>query len=189
MPSPVGHCLAGLCGYFAAPGERGGRRAGITLAASVLLANLPDADAIAGLMAGAIAQFHRTASHSLTAVLATGLLAGAVFRWRTGGRAWAWGLWGGCLYLSHLVLDLLVRDPSPPFGIQLLWPISTAYFISPFTPFRRFDYAEPGRGLFETVFTHSNFLTISNEVLLLGPCVIVFWAIGRARKSPLRQPQ
>src|SRR5206468_12289176 len=38
-------------------------------------------------------------------------------------------------YLSHLVLDLFGPDERPPYGIPLLWPISSKYFISPVSIF------------------------------------------------------
>jgi inner membrane protein len=188
MPSPIGHSLAGLCGYFVAPGLRERPRGASALALSLLLANLPDADILLGLSAGAIGRFHRAASHSLLAALAVGLAVGAVSRWRARGEAVAWGLWGGCLYLSHLVLDLMVRDPSAPYGIQLLWPVSGSYLISPFTPFRRFDYADPGHGLIDTVLSYGNFLTVSREILLLAPCAGLFWLIGRFQRAPQHRP-
>jgi inner membrane protein len=168
------------------PGSTPGRRAKLTLALSLVLANLPDADIVLGLMSGAIGRFHRAASHSLAATLAIGFAGAAVARWRSRGQTLAWGLWAGGLYLSHLVLDMLVRDPTPPYGIQLLWPVSGAYIISPFTPFRRFDYAEPGHGLFVTVFSSGNFLTITRETLLLVPFVILVWLVGRTRRERLR---
>jgi inner membrane protein len=182
VPSPIGHCLAGLCAAAAAPRRSGEPGFRSTLAWSVLLANFPDADIALGLFTGEIGAFHRTASHSVLATVAVGVATWAWIRLRGGGRAVSWGIWSGCVFGSHLLLDILVRDPSAPYGIQLFWPFSDSFFMSPFTPFRRFDYADPGRGLLETVFSAGNLLTVGIEILLLAPCVAGLWLLRSARE-------
>ena len=130
MPSPVGHTLAGLSGYMLVRNHVGPYARRWVLFGSVVLANLPDLDFLPGLLLGDLRSFHHQATHSLAAVAAVTLSSIAIASWWKLDR-FAWGTWGGSVYLSHVVLDLLVDDPSPPFGVQLLWPFSESYFISP----------------------------------------------------------
>ena len=82
------------------------------------------------------------------------------------------------MYLSHVVLDLLVNDPSPPFGVQLLWPFSELYFISPITPFAGFDYFDPAAGVVRTLLSSHNLTTMFREILLMAPFVGLCWCVG-----------
>lgn len=182
MASPVGHLLAGLGAAALAPGARGGSPSRSTVGWAVLLANLPDADIALGLFAGSLGAFHRSGSHSIAATLAVGVAAWAWIRSRGGGEAAAWGLWAASVFGSHLLLDILVRDPSPPYGIQLFWPVSASFYMSPITPLRRFDYADPGKGLVESVFSPGNLVTAGLELLLLAPFVAVLWLLRFRRE-------
>ncbi len=98
--------------------------------------------------------------------------------WKLNGIGW--GIWGGSLYLSHVVLDLLVNDPSPPLGVQLLWPFSGSYFISPITPFASFDYFDPAMGIASTLFSVHNLTTTLREILLMAPLVGFAWWINKS---------
>ncbi len=90
--------------------------------------------------------FHHTMTHSLMAALLVGVFIGLPVRWR-GANGGFWGFWGGGIYLSDVVLDLFVNDPTPPFGAQVFWPFSDAYFISAVTPVSTFDYFDPQVGI------------------------------------------
>lgn len=119
MPSPFGHTLAGLCGFMMAQKHLGSHRRVLLLTGSVGLANLPDIDFYPGLLRGDLSSFHHQATHSLAAVVIVSLLVGGLAsRWAL--KWFRWAIWGGSLYLSHVVLDLLVNDSAPPFRVQLL---------------------------------------------------------------------
>ena len=178
MPSPVGHTLAGICGYLVARGHVPLHRRRWLLIGSVSLAILPDLDFLPGLLLGDLRTFHHQASHSLTAVVIVSLLLGCLARrWNLKGMAW--GIWGGGLYLSHIVLDLLVNDPSTPFGVQLLWPFSETYFISPITPFASFDYFNQTIGILSSLFSVHNLNTIIKEIVLMAPLLCLAWFVGK----------
>lgn len=127
MATPIGHGLAGLT-----VGVAGGRRAGLAgyaiLGAVAGLA--PDLDFVPGLILGDPGRFHQGPTHSIVAALCVGVLvwfvAPSVHRWRAGIVAA-----GG--YLSHLALDLLTYDPTPPRGLRLLWPFVEESIHSPVT--------------------------------------------------------
>jgi len=116
-----------------APGDSGSRarRPGswTTLALFAGLALLPDADvvlvALGACDAGACG--HRGASHSLPLALAIGLLAGY------GARRLGWPVVRTIVATtfavgSHALLDILCAGGR---GLPLLWPFSSARFISP----------------------------------------------------------
>jgi inner membrane protein len=197
MPSPIGHTIAGLCGVMLVPQTLSlGERRWLLLA-SVAIANLPDIDILPGLLLGDPRAFHRQGSHSLTAALAVGglvALLGSVlkvdFSWAKRRKNqpsqpvlnyalvkyWKlnpirWGVWAAALYASHIVLDMLVADPSPPRGIQLLWPLSETYFSFPISLFGRFDYFDPSLGMVRSILSLQNVFTVLREIILMVPLV------------------
>jgi len=178
VPSPVGHTLAGFCGYAVAQNYVGPERRGWLLVGSVTLANLADLDFLPGILLGDLRIFHHQMTHSLAAVVMVGLFIGGLAHWRKAKGIW-WGMLGGSLYLSHIALDLLVKDSTPPFGVQLLWPFSKAYFISPITPFAGFNYFDPSLGVVRVVFSVHNLWTLLQEILLLAPVVWLSWYVGK----------
>jgi membrane-bound metal-dependent hydrolase YbcI (DUF457 family) len=83
------------------------------------------------------------------------------------------------VYLSHILLDFLGKDTSPPFGVQLFWPFSDAFYISPITIFD-----EVWRGTLGKLFGWHNWWTVAREVLILVPVAVLLWW----RRSPSPQP-
>jgi membrane-bound metal-dependent hydrolase YbcI (DUF457 family) len=157
MPSPVGHALGGLtAGWAVEACLRTSRppRAAAALAYATL-GMAPDLDLLLG--------FHRGPTHSLSAALLAGLAAFVLLRGRSGaGRvaaacAAAWG--------SHVLLDWLGTDTSPPAGIMALWPWSRAYLEAPFQVFlavsRRFHQPE--------LFWVPNLRALVRELIVLLP--------------------
>src|SRR5690349_19086624 len=111
MPTPVGHALGGFaCGWLVADAPRW--RPALAFA---VLGALPDIDLLF--------DAHSTYTHSLGAALIVALLAWPFVRGRL-------ALACGAAYASHVLLDWLGVDTSPPYGITALWPFSSAYFIS-----------------------------------------------------------
>ena len=80
-----------------------------------ILAVLPDADIILGLVLGRGSEYHGTFTHSIVAVLVVAGLAGAV----AGAR---WAALAGAGYGSHLVVDLL--DDRGRTNVLLGWPFT-----------------------------------------------------------------
>lgn len=179
MPSPIGHSLAGFCGFLAVRQRVAASQRVWLLIAAVTIANLADIDVVPGLVLGDPRMFHHQATHSLAAAAVFGLAVGAlVTLGRGNGRRW--GAWSGVFYASHVMLDFLVDDPSAPFGVPLLWPFWAAYLMSPVPLFRRFDYFAPSVGFVGSVLSASNVTTVLWEVALLGPVVALFWFLTRA---------
>jgi inner membrane protein len=174
VPSPAGHTLIGLCGFLLTQRYIIRQKQLWLLGGCVLLSLLPDFDVVPGLLLGDPRLFHRQGSHSVTSAALVGLLIGCLARWwRFNGR-W-WGIWGGSLYLSHIILDTFVDDPSPPFGVQLLWPFSDAYVISSVTPLPRFDYFDPDIGFIQTMLSVHSLVAMIQEITFLSPLLAIAW--------------
>jgi inner membrane protein len=183
MPSPIAHTLAGLGGFMLVHRPVAPPRRMWVLLISVVMANLADFDVLPGLLLlGDPTAFHHQGTHSLTAALTVGCSVAVLTKLRKG-DGFRWGAWAFGIYFSHLFLDLLVNDPSPPFGAQVLWPLSDSYFISPVTPFRRFDYFNPEMGMIRTLLSLSNIRTLFWEAILMAPFIGICWFCGRYRQE------
>lgn len=170
MPSPVGHCLAGYIIYRVTTKSVGISR-WRSIAVYLLAANAPDFDFIPGLLAGDLSLFHHGPSHSIGFSILFGVLSSLFFSRRL--QAFFAGF---SLYLSHVLADYLVQDPSLPQGVPLLWPLDSDYYMAPFAFFRSFDYltnsSEP-RLIMSAFLTSHNLLTVATEVLILSPLLIL----------------
>ena len=185
MPSPVGHSLVGLGGFILMRRHVKPRQQLPLLLGAVFLANLADLDVLPGVVLGDPSSFHHQGMHSLLAVALCGLALALVAGRRKLSKV-RWGIWASALYGCHVLMDLLVDDPGPPFGAQVLWPFSEKYFISPITPFASFEYFDPTRGMLNTMLSSHNLMTALKEILLLAPLiavVIYFEKVLRRRTS------
>jgi membrane-bound metal-dependent hydrolase YbcI (DUF457 family) len=170
MPSPIGHVIAGATiGYAFVP-----RRPGIVALCAAVAAS-PDLDL---LVAGA----HRTATHSVTAAAVVTILAIAVTGGVTSTRRFVPRSVQARVvaaiavsYGSHLLLDWLAADPTPPRGIQLMWPFTDHWYISNFDVFR----GTARRNVFTMDSFVVNVKAIAQEVAILGP---IAWAVFRIRR-------
>jgi inner membrane protein len=174
VPTPVGHALGGLaCGWLlgpapaaASPGEGGSpiarlranwRRAG----AFAILGALPDIDLLF--------HAHSTYTHSLGAALLV-----AIVVWPFVGTRMA--LAGGAAWASHVLLDWLGVDTSPPYGITALWPFSSAYYYSALDWFPAVDrrYWLPG-------FWWNDLKAVTWELIVLIPITLIVLWLRRPR--------
>ena len=179
MPSPIGHALAGVAIAWGADlfsGNRSWRTApataswyaragnGLTLACAAL-AIAPDLDLLIG-------EFHRSITHSFLSIAVVALVAGlaaARARLPVGRIAWMCaGAWA-----THLLLDWLAADPSPPSGIQALWPFDDRRFMSGWDLF-------PGterRRIFSAPSIRMNLAALGQELVFLLPLVLGLWLV------------
>jgi membrane-bound metal-dependent hydrolase YbcI (DUF457 family) len=178
MPSPIGHALGGIATAWAAdlvPGDRAWRIAppaaslyvragnGLTLACAAL-AMAPDLDL---LMPG-----HRTLTHSVGATLGVALLAAAMAV-STGRPVLRLTLMCASAYASHLLLDWVGADHSPPYGLRALWPFTDAYYISGLDIFR--DTAR--RHITTPSVMAQNLLAVAQEIAILAPIALALWLV------------
>ena len=176
MPSPIAHAFGGVAVAWMAdllPGRRSRPDApGVLHAASsrialtcACLAALPDVDLLLPIT-------HRTVTHSFAAVAAIGvsmIIAAGV----TGKVTTKIALTYMAAYASHLLLDWLQADPTPPYGLQLLWPISSTWFLSGWNVFRATDR----RHFLELATMKRNIIAVVQEIVLLAPVVLALWLV------------
>lgn len=168
MPSPIAHALGGAAVVWLADRTPGRPASNARVAIACALAALPDADLLLPIA-------HRTVTHSLVAVAIVFLtisIAGAV----TGKVTMRLALICAAAYASHLLLDWLQADPTPPFGIQLLWPLSSEWFISGLNIFK----ATERRDLLDVAVMKRNLIAVAQEIVIMTPVAAAAWLV-RAR--------
>ena len=157
MPSPLGHALGGMAlGWLVGPKlNRGVAVASVTYAA---IGVAPDLDLFVG--------SHSTFTHSVGAVAVVFMAAWAVSKRPRVAAAIA------AAWASHLLLDWLGSDTSPPIGIMALWPFSSEHYQSSFYVFD----AISRRYWLPDQFVWGNLKAALKEVLILGPVAgVSYW--------------
>jgi len=175
MPSPVGHALGGfVAGWLTGhpwqavaagsrePVSNWRHRAALFAALGVA----PDLDLLVGT--------HSTYTHSIGAVALAGLAALAATR----GRSPRFALACAAAWASHLLLDWLGADTTPPLGIMALWPLSREFYLSPVAIFSAIS-----RRYWLPDFYRFNTLAVLRELLVLGP---VLWLTWRLQRHPVK---
>jgi membrane-bound metal-dependent hydrolase YbcI (DUF457 family) len=130
---------------------------------------------------------HRTATHSVGAVMVVAVVAAAIAAGAGRPVARVTSMCAAA-YASHLLLDWLGADFYPPRGIQLMWPFNDEWYISGIDLFR-----QTAR---QRILTRGPMLTnvraILQELAILGPVVAALWLVrvktlaGFAAKLPGR---
>jgi membrane-bound metal-dependent hydrolase YbcI (DUF457 family) len=192
MPSPVGHALGGVAaawliggrlphgvrGTFFLPFSRRtptpsidltGRTMEIVLFGAAAIA--PDLDLLFGT--------HSTYTHSVGAVLIVFVLTMAV----AGVRQWRIALGVAAAWGSHILLDWVGSDTSPPIGIMALWPFDSGYYQSSLSIFD----AISRRYWLPDQFVIGNLRATLKEILILGP-PFVGALVLRRRSGPTGHP-
>jgi inner membrane protein len=174
MPTPVAHSLAGSTIALLSTGRRPLDRK--LLAASLIAASFADIDFGISFLIGR--NVHHYFTHSLGfALLFTGtafLLSRAFARERPAFDALVLVV----SYLSHLLLDMLSKDTAPPYGLQLFWPLSGEFYISPVLVFD-----DIWRGTIAKLFGRHNWLAVVREILIVGPpTALALWLWKRRQE-------
>jgi membrane-bound metal-dependent hydrolase YbcI (DUF457 family) len=180
MPTPVGHALGGLvCGWLIAPQplQPAARSASLVRHALAFgaLGALADIDLLF--------HTHSTYTHSLGAALLVTVLVMLLVRLRPSGAGTRLALACGAAYASHVLLDWLGTDTSPPYGITALWPFSSAFYYSGLDLFPAVDrrYWLPG-------FWQRAVTSITWELITLLPLtLLVLWLRAWLRATRSRR--
>ena len=190
MPSPLGHALAGYIIRIGAssPGHAHQWKA---LLLYGVAASAPDLDLLPGILVGDPNKYHHGISHSIGLAVVFAILAAAsVAIARRGNARRAFVIAGG-LYLSHLGLDLLNADTTPPFGEPLFWPLTNRYFIAPFAILPDITRTSSSVvGFFTSLVSLHNLWTMTAEALVLTPLALLtaLWRRRRNVARDLRNP-
>lgn len=165
MPSPIGHAVGGIAAGWLVENLRGVRTPPALGATAAFAAAgvLPDLDLLFGL--------HRGATHGIGAALVAGLALGAL-----SGRA-VFGAAIAAAWASHILLDWMGNDTTPPIGMMALWPFDRSFYHS-------------GIHLFEAIsrrywlpeFWTYNVAAVARELAILVPILGVA-ALWRRRKG------
>jgi membrane-bound metal-dependent hydrolase YbcI (DUF457 family) len=180
MCSPVGHGLAAFTVSWR-PSRALRFNAAVWLPALCILSVLPDIDFYPGLLIGHPNLYHHGWTHSLFFCGGVaGLIAAFLALARKPGALKAGGL---CLLvlISHLVLDCLSKDRTPPYGLQVFWPFSERFVSSPVTLFPDVDKGPDNGTFLLRLFTLHNARTLLVETCILGP--FAAWTWFRSRKT------
>jgi inner membrane protein len=178
MCTPAGHTLMGIAVGGPLP-KRSDRKFWLSLAGILILANLPDADFLLGIPTGNPNRYHHGWTHSLGFVLMVMFLSGAVSLGFKKRLDWTWIMFSGLIVLSHLVLDYFTLDRSAPYGLQLFWPVSKAYVISPVVLFRDVQKSSTNATFIPSLFSAHNALTILSELVIFLPMVALRYFLKR----------
>ena len=187
MPSPIGHAIAGVtAGWLVAGAPRGApsvarvagtlsERAPATFwreaALFAALGALPDIDLLF--------DAHSGPTHSLGGMAIIGLTALAVARHFRSRRACRLALACAAAYASHVLLDWLGSDASPPLGVMALWPFSSDYYESDLHVFM----AISRRYYQGWVFVAQNVRAVSLELVILVPILAVVMRLRHRRSD------
>jgi inner membrane protein len=185
MPTTLAHAVAGYAASEAASTGTRTRNSwwSIALLAAVV-ANLPDLDFVPGLIVDNIPKYHRTMSHGLPAALLVATIGTAAL------QRWWKGAWGGLwllifvAYSSHLMMDVVIPDPTGGDGLRLFWPISTTWvahplpFLQPLDGLRMLDHGPTNETFWSTLFSGRGAAVFLIDALIMLPLIAVGKVIG-----------
>jgi membrane-bound metal-dependent hydrolase YbcI (DUF457 family) len=192
MPTSVAHIIGGYAALEAGT-RRSGRPGIFFLVLVVVVANLPDLDFLPGVLLGDPGLFHRGPSHSVFAAAAVAGLAGWALGPRLGGARRV-ALWTFIAYGSHLVLDMLIPDPSGgTAGIPVLWPLVVSELGTPIPGLRVLDdlrsltHVEMQNGFFRGLLSLSGVRIFLLDAVLVLPLIPLAWGVRQRRAGQARR--
>lgn len=138
----------------------------------VFMAIAPDLDLIPGIIQGQPILYHGGISHSFGFALGLSLLMALLLQ-RFGWSFRRTFFVGLIAYSTHLLLDPLGPDGREPYGIPLLWPLTTQTFLSPVPLLTGVHHANSTTASIATVvrgvLSWHNVMAIGVEILLVTP--------------------
>jgi membrane-bound metal-dependent hydrolase YbcI (DUF457 family) len=159
MPSPIGHALGGALagGLVAKTAPAHAKPWWRDAAVFGALGLAADLDFLIGQ--------HSQHTHSIGAVLIVGALALVATRGQP-----RWALAAAAAFASHILLDALGHDTTPPIGVLAFWPFSQDFYQTNAHLFMAISrrYWLPG-------FLRHNLTAVAWELVLLGPITAFVW--------------
>jgi hypothetical protein len=183
VPSPVGHAIAGLAAGWLIAGAPA-RHLSNTSAPRLDPADQPwiatwrGALIFAGLAVSPdldlLVHAHSMYTHSIGATLIVMLAVAALTPARA--RRWTAAVACGAAYATHMLLDWMGNDTTPPIGIMALWPFTSGYYESDL----HFFMAITRRYWLPGFWTH-NLIAMLREIGTLVPLALVIYFLRRPR--------
>jgi len=195
MPLPIAHSMMGyaIAEVAEAANVRLTNKKWFNVSIFVTLANLPDIDFLPGFLLGEPNRYHQWFTHSLGFAFLAGLF-GALFYWQrqnqTDRQADGFGRCGvfiGLAVLSHIMLDLLTWDATPPKGMMLFWPFDKKHYDVRWDFFLSSRRDNVSTTFFSSLLNWYNFKIVLREFLIMAPIVglaKVFERLWKGRKQP-----
>jgi inner membrane protein len=169
MPSPIAHSITGFALYhFFYPHKKiipESKNDAVEAFFYMFLAIFADFDFIPQLLTGE--KYHHGFTHSLLFTVCIGLMFGTISNVLAKKRDMKVFFLAVAVYGSHLLLDYFTKGGD---GIQLLWPLSKEYYISPLAIFPGVHHS---RGLFDI--SHLVFLGFEFCYAALLMTALWFW--------------
>ncbi len=180
MPSPIGHEMAGIIVFDALRWVSRTAMRTRALVLCLVVAVLPDFDFLFGIIEGEPNRYHHGLSHSLAVGLVVSIVLAAVFS--SENRFWMITCLLFFVYAGHLVLDLLSSDSSHPYGLQLLWPFSSEYLISPKKIFLDIRRENSSTEFVQSLLSNAhNYRAVLWEAVLLAPPLVALRILANRR--------
>jgi inner membrane protein len=197
MPLPIAHSMMGyaIAEVAEAANVRLTGKKWLNVSIFVALANLPDCDFLPGFLLGEPNRYHQWFTHSIGFSILAGLF-GGLFYWRRNQvrppiaenqeRFGLHGIFISLAVLSHLVLDLLTWDSSPPKGMMLFWPFDTKHYDVRWSLFLSSQRDNVSATFFSSLLNWHNFKIALREFLIMAPLVglaKIFEWLSKAREQ------
>jgi membrane-bound metal-dependent hydrolase YbcI (DUF457 family) len=122
---------------------------------------------------------HNMETHSLGAAFFAGM---TVLVW-TRGRNARLALAVALAWSSHVLLDWLGSDDTPPLGVMALWPITNAFYFA-----NAFVFEAISRRYWLDNFITHNAWAVAREILILGPVATIVTLLRWQARRRYRRP-
>jgi len=170
LPSPIGHSFGAYAPIVLLQPDllQNRERHSIALGMAFFFGSLPDADFIVAHFTRIPYLQHHYFSHSIAFSLLIALaIYGTAVILRTANKFQVTlMLW--LAYLSHLIMDYFTEDGSYPYGIPLLWPLTSRHFVAPVQIFLSIH-----RGEWQDIASLHNLAAIAIEIAVMLPLALV----------------
>lgn len=169
MPSPVSHCIVGLC--YSSNSEKKILRIFnkniLNYFLIMFVSVAPDLDFIPGIFVGIPSKFHHGISHSFFFAVVFGFILSSIIYLIKKNYFLSRSILFSALYSIHIILDLFGVDTGEVngFGMPIFFPFSFIYYRSSIVLFSvgltNYGFINP-----HLIFNYNNFLPFITEVLI-----------------------
>lgn len=167
MPLPIAHSLMGYT-LAESSSVRLTKSFWLDVLILMFLANLPDIDFLPGYLVGRPNLYHHYYTHSVAFAALVGGLA-ALYFWRKRGRFWPYFAIVFAAVSSHLILDLVTVDQAPPYGMALLWPVTSRFYDIGWDVFGAVHKSDAAYDFFASLFHPANARVVLIEFMIMLP--------------------
>lgn len=179
MPSPVAHSMMGLAVYITSTKKEEIISSWKRFLFFIFLANLPDIDFLPVFIFGfsIIPNIHQGITHTIGFSIVAGLFFALLYGSK-GGNVLKGFLLVFSLLSSHIFLDYLTVDSTPPYGFKLLWPFSDKPLTSSVSIFDGL-----AKKSLEELLSYGNFRVVLREMAIFLPLTFLIYLLKMEKES------